>query len=139
MVVEEEAPARIERGDDCHIFVGKRKVEDVDILPHPFDMGRFGNDNYAALDKPAQGDLSYAFAVFAADSGQQRIRKETVATFGERSPLHDARTELLHDFLRLGLLVEYVRFHLIYRRHDLHVAGQVDKVVGIEIRNADGT
>ena len=108
MVVEEEAPARIERGDGGHILVGEREVEDVDILPHPFDMGRFGNDNYAALDKPAQGDLSYAFAVFAADSGQQRIRKETVATFGERSPRHDARTELLHDFLRLGLLVEYV-------------------------------
>jgi hypothetical protein len=139
VVVEEEAPARIERGDDCHILLGEREIEDIDILPHPFDVGRFGNDNYAALDKPTQGDLGYAFAVFLSDLGQQRIREKTVATLGERPPRHDLRAELLHDPLRLDLLVEHMRFHLIDRRNDLHVAGQVDEVVGIEIRNADGT
>lgn len=102
-------------------------------------MGRFGNDNHAALDKPAQGDLGYALAVFTADFGQQRIRKETVASFGERSPRHDARTELLHDPLRLDLLVENMRLYLIHGRNDLHITGQIDEVVGIEIRNADST
>ena len=63
--------------------------------------------------------------------------KNPVAAFGERRPRHDARTELLHDTLRLDLLVEDMRFHLIDCRRDLHIAGQVDEVVGIEIRYAD--
>ena len=139
MVVEEKTFSRIERSYGCHIFVGERKIKNVDILPHPFDVGRFGNDNHAALDKPAQSDLGYALAVFTADFGQQRIRKETVASFGERSPRHDARTELLHDPLRLDLLVENMRLYLIHGRNDLHITGQIDEVVGIEIRNADST
>ena len=31
-----------------------------------------------------------------------------------------------------------MRFHLIDRRNDFHVAGDVDEMVGIEIRDADG-
>ena len=100
-------------------------------------MGRFGDDDDTALDEPAQGDLRHRFAVLAADFGQNRVREESVAALGQRAPRHDARTELLHDALRLPLLVEDVRFDLIDRRDDLHIAGQVDEVVGVEVRNAD--
>lgn len=139
MVVEEKTFSRIERSYGCHIFVGERKIKNVDILPHSFDVGRFGNDNHAALDKPTQGNLSYAFAAFAADFAKQRICKETVASFGERPPRHDARIELFHDSLRFDLLVEHMRLYLIHGWNDLHITGQIDKMVGIEIADADGT
>ena len=54
MVVEEETLARVERGDGGHIFVGECEVENVDVLPHPLHMGRFGDDDNAALNEPAQ-------------------------------------------------------------------------------------
>ena len=100
-------------------------------------MGRFGDDDDTALNQPAQGHLRHRLAVLAADFGQNRVREEAVAALGQRTPRHDARAELLHDALRLPLLVEDVRFDLIDRRDDLHIAGQVDEVVGVEVRNAD--
>ena len=113
MVVEEETTARVERGDGGHILVGECEIEYVDILLHPLYVSRFGDDDDAALDEPTQGDLRHAFAVLATDFCKHRICEETVAPLGKRSPRHDARAELLHDALRLDLLVEDVRFHLI--------------------------
>ena len=49
-MVEEKAFARVERGDGGHVFIRKREVEDVDVLLHPFDVGRFGDDDDATLD-----------------------------------------------------------------------------------------
>ena len=129
MVVEEKAFTRIKSGDGGHILVGECEIEYVDILLHPLYVGRFGDDD-AVLDEPTQGDLRHAFAVLAADFCKHRIREETVAPLGKRSPRHDARAELFHDLLRLDLLVEDVRFHLIDRRNDFHVAGDVDEMVG---------
>ena len=42
-------------------------------------------------------------------------------------------TELLHDFLRFNLLVEDMGLDLIDCRNNLHIAGNVNEVVGIEI------
>ena len=52
VVVEEETAARVERGDGGHLFVGEREIEDVDVLSHAPDMGRFGDDDDSALDEP---------------------------------------------------------------------------------------
>lgn len=138
MVVEEKAFAGVECGDGCHFSFVEREVEYVDVLLHPFDVGRFGNGNHSALNQPTQSYLCYALAVFVTDFGQYRVGKEVVAAFGEGAPRHDACTELFHDFLRLGLLVEDVCFYLIDCRDDFHIAGDVDEVVGIEVAHADG-
>lgn len=86
MVIEEKAFPRIERGDGGHIPVGKYEIEDVDILLHPFDMRRFGDDDYAALNEPTQGNLRHRFAVFVSDFSKLRIREKAVTAFGERCP-----------------------------------------------------
>lgn len=72
-MIEEEALARVEGGDGGHIFPGEREVEDVYVLLHAFDMCGFWDNDYSALDEPAQCHLSHRFAVFVTDSGQQRI------------------------------------------------------------------
>ena len=77
VVVEEEAASRVERGDGGHILVGEREIEDVEILPHPLYVGRFGADDDSALNQPAQGDLRHRFAVFVTDFGQNRVREES--------------------------------------------------------------
>ena len=51
-MIEEKTFARIERDDGSHVLVGERKVEYVDILLHPLDMCRFGDDDYTTLNKP---------------------------------------------------------------------------------------
>ena len=50
VMIKEEAFARIKCGDRRHILVGKREIEDIDVLSHPLDMGRFGNDDDIALN-----------------------------------------------------------------------------------------
>ena len=102
-------------------------------------MCRFGDDDDTALDEPTQGDLRHAFAVFVTDSGKSRIREKTVASLCQRSPGHDACAELLHDFLRFNLLVEDMCLDLVDCRNNLHVAGNVNEVVGIEIAYPDST
>ena len=138
VVVKEKAFACVKRGDSRHILVGEREVENLDVLSHPFDVCRFGNNYHATLDEPAQGYLCHALAVFHADFSQLHIGKKTVATLCEWSPRHDVRAEFLHDFLRFSLLVEHMGFYLIDSRNDLHVAGNVDEVVRVEVAHADG-
>lgn len=100
MMVEEQTATRVERSDGGHILIGKREIEDVDILSHTFDMRGFWNDDDASLNQPTQSDLRHAFAVLVTYLCQHRIRKEAVASFGKRCPRHDACAELLHDVLR---------------------------------------
>lgn len=49
------------------------------------------------------------------------------------SALWWSKNRLLPVSMRLRLLVEHMGLHLIHRLNNLHVAGQVDKVVEIEI------
>lgn len=86
VVVEEKAFARVERGDGGHVFIGECEIEDIDILLHPLDVGRFRNDDYAALYEPTQGDLRHRFAVFMTDFGKNRIREEAVTSLCQRPP-----------------------------------------------------
>ena len=96
------------------------------------------NDHHTALDEETQGGLSHGLAIFLADGFQHGVSEEVVASFCERPPRHDLRAVLLHDFLRLALLVEHVRLHLVHHRLDAAELGEVDEAVGIEVRHADG-
>ena len=77
--------------------------------------------------------------VFGTDGYQSLVAEKVVASFGKRAPRHDVRAILLHNPLRLDLLVENVRLHLIHHRRYLAELGQVDEAVGVEVRHTDGT
>ena len=68
-----------------------------------------------------------------------RIGEQSVGTFCQRSPCHETRTQLIHEFARLALLVEDMRLHLINHRCYLHVGGKVNQMVWEEVAHADGT
>ena len=38
MVVKEKTSSSVERGNGSHVFSRQFKIEDVEILLHPFDM-----------------------------------------------------------------------------------------------------
>ena len=105
VVVKEKTSARVEHCDSCHIPVRERKVENIEVLSHPLYVGRFWDDDDAALNEPSQGDLRHRFAVLMSYFGQYRIRKETVAPLCERSPRHDARAKLLHRNMADAILI----------------------------------
>ena len=129
MVVEEQAFTRVKSGDGSHILVGEGEIEAVKVLTHALYFHRLGNDDHSALCEPAQSHLGHALAIFGTDGRKHRILKEIIAAFGQRSPCHGARTELLHILHCLGLLVELVCLHLIDGRHHLHIACKVDEMV----------
>lgn len=129
---EEQAVSQVQLADALHVLVAQREVEHIDILLHTFLADGFRNDNHAALDEVAQGGLCRALVVFCADGYQCFVTEEVVAPFGERSPCHNVCALLLHNLLRLYLLVEHVRFHLIDHGRYFAELRQVDEAVGIE-------
>ena len=46
---------------------------------------------------------------------------------------------LLHDFVGLLLLLEYMGLHLVHSRRYFYKLAQIDEAVGVKVRNADGT
>ena len=66
-MIEEKTFPHVERGDRSHIFGGQLEIENVDILPHTFDMRGFWDDDDTSLNQPAKSDLCYTFAVFYTD------------------------------------------------------------------------
>ncbi len=69
-VVESDAGAGVEGGDAGHLLVGQGEVEDVEVLRHPLGTHGLGDDDDAALQQPAQGDLGDGPAVSIADADQ---------------------------------------------------------------------
>ena len=106
----------IERGDLLHILVGERKVEYVEVFRHSLDVRRFGNDDDAALNVPAENDLRDRFAVFCADLCKDGVGEQTSPTFAEGRPRLVDDAVLVHPFVRNFLLIVRVRFHLIDHR-----------------------
>ena len=70
IMIKKEAVSHVECGDGSHIFVCQLKIGNVGVLLHPFYVNRFGDDDDATLDLPAQSDLYYAFPIFATDFGK---------------------------------------------------------------------
>lgn len=62
-MVKEAAGFGIERCNRRQVFRIQFKIEDADILEHPFLADGFGKRNNASLHDPAQNDLGNAFVV----------------------------------------------------------------------------
>ena len=73
MMVEEEAVGGVERSNLLHVLSIKFEVEEVPILLHSFLMNGLRDDDYVALQQPAQGYLCGSLAVFLAYLGEGRV------------------------------------------------------------------
>ncbi len=58
-MVKEEALACVQSGNLLHVFFRECEVENVNILLHSLDMGRFWNIDNSSLDQPPQCNLTY--------------------------------------------------------------------------------
>lgn len=81
MMVEEEAVGGVERSNLLHFFSIKFEVEEIQILLHSFLVNGLRDDDYVALQQPAQGYLSGSLAVFLANLGEGRVGEQSVLFF----------------------------------------------------------
>ena len=70
VVVEEEAVGGVEIGNSLHVLSIKFEVEEVQILLHSLFVDGLRDDDYVALQQPAQGYLYSSLAVFLANLGE---------------------------------------------------------------------
>ena len=80
-MVEEEAVGGVERSNLLHVLSIKFEVEEVPILLHSFLMNGLRDDDYVALQQPAQGYLCGSFAVFLANLAEGRVGEQSVLFF----------------------------------------------------------
>ena len=130
---EEQAMPQIQLADILHVLITKCKVKYVEILLHTFFTDRFRYDNHTPLDKVAQSGLRSTLTIFRSNSIQCLVAEEIITAFGKWSPRHDVRTVLLHNLLRINLLVKDMRFHLVDHRSNLAKFRQINKAVRIEV------
>ena len=73
MMVEEETVGGVERSNLLHVLSIKIEVEEVQILFHAFLMNSLRDDDYVALQQPAQGYLCSSLAIFLANLSEGRV------------------------------------------------------------------
>lgn len=127
----------IESGNSVHILVGKGKTEHVEIFAHALDVRRLGDDDYAALNVPAEHYLRHRFAVFCGNLFKHGAGEKSAPSLAERRPGLVRDAVLFHPFVRNLLLIVRVRFDLVDHRLYACETAQVDEPVGIEVGNAD--
>ena len=70
MMVEEETVGGVEIGNRLHVLSIKLEVEEIQILLHSFLVNGLRDDDYVALQQPAQGYLCGSLAIFLANMGR---------------------------------------------------------------------
>jgi hypothetical protein len=78
------AIGRVERVDASHIVAIESEAERADVLSQALELHRFGNDDQAAFEMPADHDLRRRLAMFRRDVGNGWIAQQGPAT--ERAP-----------------------------------------------------
>ena len=73
MMVEEETVGGVEIGNRLHVLSIKLEVEEIQILLHSFLVNGLRDDDYVALQQPAQGYLCGSLAIFLANMGEGRV------------------------------------------------------------------
>lgn len=104
---------RIQRADSLHVFIAEGKIENIDIFLHPFFVDRFRDDDDAALQEPAEHDLTCRLAVLLGNLLQKRMAEDMIRPFGERSPGFVLDVLFFHEGFFGPLLVPDIGFDLI--------------------------
>ena len=73
MMVEEETVGGVEIGNRLHVLSIKLEVEEIQILLHSFLVNGLRDDDYVALQQPAQGYLCGSLAIFLTNMGEGRV------------------------------------------------------------------
>ena len=73
MMVEEETMGGVERSNLLHVLSIEFEVEEIQILLHSLLMNGLRDDDYVALQQPAQGYLCSCLAVFLVNLGEGRV------------------------------------------------------------------
>ena len=73
MMVEEETMCGVERSNFLHVLSIKFEVEEIQILLHSFLVNSLRDDDYVALQQPAQGYLCSSLAIFLANLSEGRV------------------------------------------------------------------
>ena len=73
MRIEEEAVGGVEIGNRLHVLSIKIEVEEIQILFHSFLVDGLWDDDYVALQQPAQGYLCGSLAIFLANLSEGRV------------------------------------------------------------------
>src|SRR5579871_1452644 len=78
------ATRRIERFDPPHVVAVELKIERADVLPEPREPNGLRNGDEAAVEMPANDDLSGRLAVLGGDVDDRSLAQE--AAPAERAP-----------------------------------------------------
>ena len=73
MMVEDETVGGVELSNLLHVLSIKIEVEEIQILFHSFLVNSLRDDDYVALQQPAQGYLCSSLAIFLANLGEGRV------------------------------------------------------------------
>ena len=73
MMVEEETVGGVGLGNRLHVLSIKLEVEAIQTLLHSFLVNGLRDDDYVALQQPAQGYLCGSLAIFLANLGEGRV------------------------------------------------------------------
>ena len=120
-MVEEDTVGGVERSNRLHVVGIEFEVEETLILLHSFLVNGLRDDDYVALQQPAQGYLCSSLSVLLANLGEGGVGEQAILTLCQRSLRHELGAKLVHEFSGLVLLVEHVRLHLVHHRCNLHV------------------
>ena len=73
MMVEEKTVGGVERSNLMHVLSIEFEFEEVQILYHSLLVNGLRDDDYIALQQPAQGYLCSSLAIFLANLGEGRV------------------------------------------------------------------
>ena len=73
MMVKEETVGGVELSNLLHVLSIKFEIGEVQILLHSFLVNSLRNDDFIALQQPAQGYLCGSLAVSLANLGEGRV------------------------------------------------------------------
>lgn len=133
VVREEFAFALVERGNFRHILGRECEVEHVEIFFHSFAADRFGYYNHPALNEKAESGLGHRLAVLFAHGLNHGIVEEVAPALGKGTPALVGDAVLLHYGVCRLLLLEHVRFNLVYGWLYVAEVENVYQSVGVEV------
>ena len=104
----------VELAERGQLIVGQRKVQHVEILPHPDRVCGLRNDRDTALQQETQSDLRRGLAVPFSDGAEKRVSEDLMLALRERSPGLRGGTCLRHMPDERELRIEHMRLDLIH-------------------------
>lgn len=135
---EKGARLCVKVGDGAHVLLGDSEVKDIQVLCHPLLMCGFWKNDDTALDIPAEHDLRRCLSIFLTDFVQRLILEQVAPALAKRGPGLMDDAVFFHPFMIFFTLVQNMGLNLVHHGSYACEGCQINKVVRIEIADADG-